>query len=346
MRTLNPPSALLTALAMLSLTAGNSSAQPTATVPVACMTYPVTSGARSSFGVPLFDLPIRTGFASTVTSNTIGVTDVNWTPNQFAAAGTAYFAAIRTGPQAGRTLLVVGNTANTLTLDVEDTPLDASGFALSAGTDSIELFQGDTLGSLFGTSANASGILASGVKGGTTTQNADNIQLYEGSGFVTYFFNTTVGAWVRNGGGTTNRNGLILYPDDGMLITRRGPTGSLTFSGRVPSTRLLTKFSGGTTSVTAIRFPADTTLGGLNFGAPGTWVTGSSASVADTVSVWSGSSWIVYYKNLSNQWVRSNGNGGNQGGLVIRSGTSIRVVKRGSATGSAAYFSQALPYGL
>jgi hypothetical protein len=307
------------------------------------MTYPVTSGAKISFGVPLFDLPVLTGFASSVTSNAIGVTNVNWTPNQFANPGTPCFVVIRTGAQAGRALLVVGNTSNTLTLDVEDAPLNTGGFAVAAGADTIELYQGDTLGSLFGSTVDGSGFLSSGLKAGTSMQNADGVQLWIGSGFVTYFFNTAVGTWVQSGG-TTNQNGLILYPDDGMLINRRGPTGSLTFIGRVPSTRLLTKFPGGTTSVVAIRFPADTTLGGLNYGAPGTWISGSSASVADTVSVWTGSKWDTYFKNLSNQWIKSNGNGGDQSGLVIRAGSSIRIAKKGSATGSASYFSQALPY--
>jgi hypothetical protein len=191
------------------------------------MTYPLTSGTTSSFGVPLLDLPALTGFAATVTSNTIGVTNVSWTPNQFVNGGAVYFVAIRNGAQAGRTLLVIGNTSNTLTLDVEDTPLEYSGFAVAVGADSIELFQGDSLGSLFGSSANGSGFLSSGLKGGTTSTNADNVRLFDGSAFVTYFFNTTVGTWVRSGGGTTNQNGLILYPDDGMLIvtscTKRKP---------------------------------------------------------------------------------------------------------------------------
>ena len=340
------PRALIVSLAMLSLVVGNSSGEPAASVPVGCMTYPLTSGATISFGVPLLALPTLTGTTSTVTSNTIGVTDVSWTPDQFVSGGAVYFAAIRTGPQAGRTILVLGNTSNTLTLDVEDTPLDTAGFAVTAAVDTVELFRGDTLGSLFGSTADGSGFLASGLKGGTSTQNADSVQLFDGTAFITYFFNTSVGTWVRVNGGTISHNGLILYPDDGMLLRRRGPNGSLTILGRVPSTRLLTKIPGGTTSATAIRFPVDTTLGGLNFGAPGTWLAGSSSSAADTVSLWTGSKWDTYFKNLNNQWRKAAGNGGDQTNLAIRAGTSIRITKKGSATGAAAYLSQTLPYGL
>ena len=336
----------LTALGLLSLACTHSFGQSNASVPVGCMTYPLTSGTTISFGVPVLRLPALTSAVATVASNTLGVSESAWTPNQFVSGGSVYFAAIRTGAQAGRTLLVLGNTADTLSLDTEDTPLDAAGFAVSAGDDSFELFQGDTLGSLFGSTADAAGYLTSGLKGGTSTSTADSIQLFVGTGFVTYFFNTTTGCWVMVNGGSTNRNGLILYPDDGMLLKRRGPNGTLTFAGRVPATRLLTKVPGGTTSITAIRFPADTTLGGLNFGSPGTWIAASSSSNADTVGVWTGSKWDTYYKNLSDRWIKTNGGSADQSALVIRSGTCIRITKKGAATGSASFLGQALPYGL
>ena len=346
MRTPYQLRSLISAVALVSLSVGDSLGGPAVSVPVGCMTYPLTSGATISFGVPLMHLPAFTGIASTITPNSLGVAGANWTPNQFVSGGVVYFVAIRTGPQAGRSLLVLGNTSNSLTLDVEDTPLNAAGFSVTAGTDTFELFQGDTLGSLFGTTADGNGNLASGLKGGTSTQNADRIQLFEGTGFNSYIFNTSVGAWVLVNGGASSHNGLILYPDDGMLLTRRGPNGNLTILGRVPSTRQLTKFPGGTTSVMAIRFPANTTLGGLNFGAPGTWLAGSNSTVADTVSIWSGSKWDTYFKNLNNQWRKANGNGGDQSNLAIRAGTSIRITKKGSATGAASYLSQTLPYGL
>ena len=334
----------LAAVASVLLTASLSFAQ-TRTVPVGYMTYPVVTGATTSFGVPLLGLPTLTGIASTVTSTTIGVTGVTWTPNQFAGAGTHYFVAIKTGAQAGRALLVLGNTSNALTLDVEDTNLNASGFAVTAAVDTFELFQGHTLASLFGSTADGSGFLSSGLKGGATSTVADAVQVYIGTSFVTYFFNTTLAYWVVNGG-TTNQNDFILYPDDGLLIIRRGPNGDLTMSGRVPATRLLTKLPGGTSSVVAVRFPADTTLGGLNFAAPGTWLTGANTNVADTVGLWSGGKWVLYFKNTSNQWIKDKGNSADQSATVIPAGKSIQILKRGSATGSASFFSQSLPYSL
>jgi len=292
------------------------------------------------------ELPFFAGYASTVTSSSISVTGGSWNPDQFVTSGKHYFVLIKSGLQAGRTLLIIGNTADTLTLDVEDTNLNAASFAVAAGADTFEIFEGNNLGSLFGTIADANGILSSGVKGGATSTNADAIQVHNGTAFVTYFFNTTLGYWVMVNGGTTNRNDLILYPDEGMLITRRGAAGNLTMFGRPPVTKLLTKLPGGSTNVVAVRFPVNTTLGGLSFGGPGTWLSGNSSSVADTVGLWNGSKWVLYYKNTSNRWVKDHGGSGDQSATAIPAGRALQIIKRGTAVGSASFFSQLLPYGL
>lgn len=345
MRSSTPSSILIAGIALFSLALGRESfAAPTATTPIGNLTYPVVNGAISSFGVPVLDVQKFTGFATSVTTNVITVTGVTWTASQFVT--TPHFVTIRTGPQAGRTLRVTANTTNTLTVDVEDTALNASGFVFSANTDSFELYAGDTLGTLFGSTA-TSGVLPSGVKGGTSTSDADNIYVPSGSSMATYFFNTTLGCWVLDGS-STNQNGLILYPDDGYLIYRNGADGNLTMIGRVPSTKQLTKLPGGTTSSVSLRFPASVTLGNLNFGAPGTWITGATDSVADLVSVWNSAGWYwqSYYKDTSNQWIEVGGDGSDQSNVVIPMGASIQIDKRGTATGSASFVGQSLPYSL
>lgn len=341
-------SRILSTLTVLSLTAllTGANAQTAKTVPVGFMTYTLTTGTTSSFGVPLMDVTTFSGLISVAGSNTITATGVAWVTNQFATAGSPYFVTIKTGAQAGRTLLVTANDATTLTLDIEDTGLNAAGFAVIASTDTFELFQGETLGTLFGTAADGGGILTSGLKGAASPIFADGVQVYNGTRFVTYFFNTTVGNWVMVNGGSTSQNGFVLYPDDGLLITRRGPTASLTVLGRVPSTGLLTKLPGGTTTAVSVRFPTDTTLGGLSFAGPGTWLSGASPIFADTLSLWNGTKWVPYFKNGSNQWIKVNGDGLDQSATVIPAGSAVQIIKRGSATGSATFFSQALPYAL
>lgn len=338
-----PNSSALLALVALALPA---IAAPTGSVPAGCLTTPVTNGSISSFGVPLLSLPTFTGFTTAVGTNTLTVSGVTWTTNQFAAAGSPYFITIRTGAEAGRTLLVTANTANTLTVDAEDTPLNTAGFAVVANTDAFELYAGKTLGSLFGTTA-TSGTLSSGVQGGSSTATADNIYVPSGNSTVTYYFSTTLNFWVLDGT-TTSANNLILYPDDGYLIYRNGATANLGFvTGRVPSSKLLSKIPGGATTEISSRFPADTTLAGLNFGSPGTWITGTSDATADNLSVWNSGGWYwqTYYKNTSNQWIEVGGDGTDQSAIPIPTGSALQIVKRGTATGSTSFLGQALPYG-
>jgi uncharacterized protein (TIGR02597 family) len=343
MRTSKAPSTFLAGLALLSMAFTNSPAAPTAAAPVGWLNYPVTNGTITAFGVPVLDLPKFVGFTTAVAANTLTVSGVTWTVNQYSA--TPHFVTIRSGAQAGRTLRVTANTATVLTVDPEDTPLNTAGFAVTANTDSFELFAGDTLGTLFGSAADGTGTLPSGVKAGTSTTTADVIYIPSGTTWASYYFSTTLGFWVPDGG-TTNQNNVILYPDDGFLVFRNGATGSLNMIGRVPSSKLLSKFPGGTTNFISLRFPADTTLAGLNFGAPGTWITGADDTVADTISIWNapGYYWQSYFKNASNQWIEVGGDGSDQSSLVIPMGASIQIEKKGSATGSASFYSQALPY--
>ncbi len=340
------PRTVFTAFASLLLAASGSFAQTATTVPVGFMTYTLTSGTASSFGVPLLDVTTFAGVASTVTSTTISAAGANWTANQFVTATTPYFVTIKSGAQVGRTLLVTGNTVDTLTLDTEDTGLNVAGFAVAATVDTFELFPGDSLATLFGNTADGSGFLSSGIKGGTSAFTADGIQVFNGTRFVTYFFNTTLGIWVMVNGGSTDQNNFVLYPDDGLLITRRGPTATLTITGRVPSTSLMTKLPGGTSSAVAVRFPADTTLGSLNFSGPGSWITGANAFVADTVSIWNGTKWVPYFKTGGGQWMKVNGDGTDQSTTIIPAGSAVQILKRGTATGPSTFFSQALPYTL
>src|ERR1043165_5307887 len=105
---------ILVVLALLSGSLSSSPAANTAAVPIANISYAVTVNATRSFGVPVVDVSKFTGFATSVAATTITVSGVTCAANQFVT--TPHFVAIRTGRQAGRTLLVTANTTNTLTV--------------------------------------------------------------------------------------------------------------------------------------------------------------------------------------------------------------------------------------
>lgn len=338
----------LGAIAILSasvLLAGTN-AQTAKTVPVGFISTTLTANTTTPFGVPLQDVSVFTGATTQVSTNAVTVTGVNWTPSQFSVAGTPHFVVITSGAQTGRALLVTANTATSLTVDVGDTDLTASGFSAVTG-DTIDLFQGDTLGSLFGSTADVNGVLPSGLSGASSLLSADTVSIHNGTRFVPYFFNTTTGTWVMQNGGTVNQNAVVLYPDRGVLITHKGTSSvTLTLIGRVPATGLLTKLTPNINNAVAVRFPADTTLGSLNFSGPGTWIKGASVLAADTVNIWNGTRWVPYFQNTSNQWIQHQGNGSDQSAVVIPAGTAVMIGKKSGGLGATTYFSQALPYSL
>jgi len=318
------------------------------TRPAGFMPYTLAQNATASVGFPLTETPAFVGPVLSFTTNAIQAGGVAWTPGQFAVAGAPYFVAITSGQQVGRILPVTTNTTDTLTLDTGDTGLDASGFTLVTGAtaDTFELFAGYTLGTFFGTTA-ISGVLPSGIQGGTSAFTADGVQIYNGVKFVTFFFNTTVNAWTMVNGGTTDQTNTILPPGQGLLITRRGPTATLWLAGRVPSTSLLTKLPNASTTAVSVRFPTDTTLAGLAFSGPGTWIQSNSIFTADSVNLWNGIKWVPYFKNTGGVWNVLNGGTADQGATVIPAGTAVLIIKRGTTnSGPSTFFSEALPYSL
>lgn len=329
--------AMCAALLALSTTAF---AQTSATPPVGYMTYTLASGKSTPVGISLSESNVYTGPAASVTADSIGVSNVTWTANQFAAPGAPHFVNVMSGAQMGRTLLVTGNTANTVTVAAGDTALNTTGFALAAG-DRVEIVPGDTLGSLFGGTTETVAL-----QGGTSAATADNVQLFSGVRFVNYYFNSTLGHWVISGDSTNaNQNNVVLAPYSGLVVLRRGPETSFVVTGRVPTTNLLTQLpSGG--SFMAVRFPSDTTLGQLNLSAPGNWVANDSPALADTVGLWDGTRWVGYHKKADGQWYQTGGDGTVKNSLPIPAGTALSIMKRGSSTGVASFYAQALPYSL
>ena len=197
-------------------------------VPEGTLTYTVNgSGASNYFSAPFSSDPVYSDAVSTLSSSNGSTTDTINVANASAFTGTLanleqpassvpYFVKFLTGYQAGRVLLVKANTATSLTLDITDhtsqsVPLDATGFTVSTGgniplsgggnapADTFEVFTGETLASLFGSTTQTL-IL----NPGSSAFAADVVGLYNPSlsRFVSYYFNnsTNAGFWEQAGG--------------------------------------------------------------------------------------------------------------------------------------------------
>jgi len=315
------------------------------TPPVGVIVYTLANGTTTSLGVPVLGEAVFSGKVSAVTTNTLSTTDATWTAGQFAQSGAPYFALLLSGGQTGRCFLVTANTASSVTLEIGTTNLNGDAtspdFSVAAG-DRFEIFPGDTLATLFGDGTVTNPVQ---LQKGTSAFSADTVQIFNGVKWVPYFFHLTNNCWVNATATGTNQNNLVLYPDAGLLVARRGPTTTIAIPGRAPTTSLVTRIAGGTTSSVAVRFPTDTTLGALNFSGPGTWVASDVALSADRVNLYNGVKWVAYYKTVTGSiWRQVGGDDSDQGGKVIPAGSSVLIQKQGSAADSASFFSQALPY--
>jgi uncharacterized protein (TIGR02597 family) len=296
---------------------------------------------------PFYDLPDFQGAVSSVDSTTqISISGAAFTVNQFSS--TPHLARFKSGPSVGRFFLIASNTATQLTLNTTrnsqtynlttSAPANALQLQVNVG-DQVEILLAHTLGTLFGTTA-----ATVPLQQATSAQNADNVLLFNGTNWDTYYYNNSANQWRSTG--FTNRNDTIVFPDNGMFIVRRGTAAlKLTFLGNVPSTTEKTDIRGPASSMLSVRFPVATTLGGLALqNSPG-WQAGTSAQGADNVLLFNGTSWDTYYFNSNaNQW-RSTGFT-DRGSTPITIGSAMFIVRQSSAQGTNSTFVQVLPYTL
>ena len=340
-------------LSFAVLLAHSSFGQNATTTPVGAITISLPAGKTSMISVPLLGEPAYSGQITSFSANTTTVNGTTWTAGQF--AGTPpYFLRIKSGLHAGRMLRIVSNTTSSLTVNTSDNmgvnvPLTTSGKSVAAG-DIIEIITGDTLGSLFGTTAADILPLVAARRLG----DADQVATYDPiSGKASsYYFNTTNGYWTKSGV-LGNQNNTVINPGQGIGILTQplGGTKNLTFLGTVPDVPPTFKLEPKRVERYGTTFPVDITLGQLSFGP--NWVTNSRFGSADQISVWQPGpgKYIAYFKKADNNWYQ-NGVTAAQNSTVISAGTAINILtynnisNTGNLTGSQVLYTIPLPYSL
>jgi len=313
---------------LLFVFALSATAATTYTPPQGGLLVPIAAGtalapSTTAFAVPLYDLPAATGATlgalTSLTSTTFTVNNAGWTAGALATAPFPYVVQLTSGAAAGHLFNITGNTATTLTVSGGD-PVALGAVA----GDTFRLLPIDTLNSLFG---------ANTLLGGPTAADADNVILST-TAQTTYYYNTTLGRWVRTTGPTTDR-GNTPIPALGMIsIVRKSGALTLAFTGSVPRERVRLSVPNSGSIYLHSGFPVDLTLGSLAIqtALPG-WVSGASAATADTLSVVSGANRVSYYHN-GTAWVRTTGPATNRNTTSIPAGTPIVLTRVGSTAGS------------
>lgn len=329
---------ILTMGAML-LGAGSLAAQSTETAytdPSGYVTVEITpapgagSSSTSAFSVSLRNNKKFSSAATSVNGQTVTVSGQSWTPNtQWADSATPHLAylANANGVQA---FLITANTADTLTLD---TSINLQ--TLFANNAALFIVEATTLGRLFGTTSAEVKFLQA-----AASTDADNLFIWGGSNWQTYFHNGT--SWKSSSNPFGNANNDVIFPDDGVFVLRRSTEAlSLVFTGSVPVSNQLTNIPSGSSFIGS-RYPVDTKLVDMNINSLTGWVTAVASSDADRVFYWSGNAWITYWHN-GTSWKSSANPFGNADNEVIPGNSALFIVKDSAGGGSA---TADIPYNL
>lgn len=345
-----------------SFAVGGLHAQTTATTDtVGFVTVGITAGTGTVKRNTLFSVPLMetesiagqvAGTITGVTASTISNSSAGWTAGALSQPATPYLIQITSGAAEGRLFLIASsantggaiagtaNTATTVTISsIDSTQVDLTTLGIVPGTDTYKIYACDTLSSFFGTPE------TTGVLGGTSAATADTIVLVANGASQTYFYKSdaTPPRWSRLFVGSPDASNTPLVPYSGVQYARLANSPlSFFVTGGVPTEpRKMAIKNSGTTLVSQF-WPTDSTL--ASSGLSSIVTPGASASVADTVILTSAGAAKTYFYDGTN-WRRLFVGSPIANTTPIQVGTTVLVVRKGSATGFTT-LSQAVPYSL
>ena len=144
------------------------------------------------------------GAAEAVGANTLSDNEAVWVADQFNGANGKFFVELTSGTRTGTTFDITATNAATKTITL--------GQALPGGVVSgvtFKIRKHWTIASVFG-SANEAGLFPN-----TNASLADQIQVFNGTGYDLYYYRTGAG-WRKSTSPVTDQSGAVLYPEDGL----------------------------------------------------------------------------------------------------------------------------------
>lgn len=312
-----------------------------ATVPVGAISLsapgPETEGGNpvaTLLSLPLEAAPAWRSLSTGINASTLTDSAANFGAGIFTTAAAPHFLEILSGPAAGRSFLITSHNATSVTVGHR---IVGETLASAAGTDPVEfqIVPGHTLATVFGATGD-------GLRKNADPAAADNVLLWSGTGWETYYHNNS--NW-RRSGTPINQNNSILYPDEGIYFVRREPSAySLVVTGFAPTLQKSTELAGSGLTLTSNRLPTVTSFAELGLQTLSGWRTNADPAAADNILLWSGTTWQTFYHNGTN-WRRS-GTPLNQNATPIPAGSGFFVLRRGEPSAPTSVFVQDLNYNL
>jgi len=318
----------LTLALTIGLAASTASyAQNVYTPPVGFINVPVTnvSGGYNTFALPFQQLNNDQGAVTVVSGpSNITVNCATCASTNYALPGALNYVIFNTGNALGHSYAIASNSsAGALTLVTGGDNLTTIGGTGVQVGDSYSIQPYFRVVDVFGPATG--GVLSNG----TAATKADNVLVWNGAAFTTYWPKNT-GLWQ----GGTNPNGTDpLLPDESVLVLRRSanPTNIVAIGG-VRVTNLVTQLEVGYNLI-GNSYPASTVVSNMNLiGSGSGFQGGSAATKSDQILVWNGSAYDqLWYKTNStpNSWQGGNGLAGAY--PILPSSTYFVLLQHGTA---------------
>jgi len=323
--------------------AAGSFASAESTDPVGFITMPLsdTSGGKN-INVISFPLLLEAeglegatrGSLTGLTSTSISDDSAGWAPGELTSAAAPKLIKFTSGAAEGLMLLATTstpNTASTVEIDPSEQSIaDLVQLGVTVG-DTYQILECDTLLSAFGTPA------TTGIVGGSSLTNADEVQLLVDGIWTTFFYNTDSNAWVRNSRGFPNSDNVRIKPDEGVLFNRTN-NGSLdyTLTGSVPTEARTTLINPTGTTFIGSYWPIGLNLVESGIQSIPGWVGNGSIDSSDYIQVLSAGVWTRYWWDGSN-WREARRGTPIVDDFVIEGGSAVFLVKVNATTDAALY---------
>lgn len=270
-------------------------------------------------GIPFQRASVFTGTISGAGTNFINCSESGWVASQFTSS--PHFLKILSGNAIGCLALITLNTADTISFD-------GQGLPLSAG-DHFTIFPAHTLAALFNP-PRSSGL----VNEGTGAESANLVRTLESGSWTSHFHD---GANWRAVGGTGPKDTKIIGPDQAAFIINRGSSEvSVTLLGSVSVGTETNSIAGAGLCSFAPRFPVRRSLKELGIHLYSGWRKAATASLADSLLLWSENAWRIYYHN-GDHWL-SVGSFANQDDTGIEAGQGVAILRKAVSPGTAGVF--------
>jgi hypothetical protein len=181
------------------------------TVPMGDVPVTLAAGATGATSLPLDNTPVGRNSVQAVAASALTVVNAG----SWSSSTAPYALRLLSGKGSGCTFAITGQTGNALTLATQGVDLTQ----LVAAGDLYEILPLDTLGTLYGASSPL-------VQSGNSAAAADNVLLWNGTTWLTYFFSNSSNSW-KQSGSLLNQNSYSLAPAQPLMIQRQSSPATL-----------------------------------------------------------------------------------------------------------------------